>query len=90
MATSEFLESAGSQRKQTLAPISNQSLSQPTNLRFGAAAVRTAHGWSKWVVRGLSHIVKLLNPDLIIIDGSVGPIFPFVAPQIRATLRATQ
>lgn len=38
----------------------------------------------------MSHIVKLLNPDLIIIDGSVGPIFPFVARQIWATLRATQ
>ncbi len=53
------------------------------------AAVRTAHDWSKWLVRGLSHIVNLLNPDLIIIGGSVGQIFPFVAPQIRATLRAT-
>jgi hypothetical protein len=34
-------------------------------------------------------MVKLLNPDLIIVDGSVGPIFSFVARQIRVTLRAT-
>jgi len=48
-----------------------------------------ARDWSKRLVRGLSHMVKLLNPDLIIVDGSVGPIFSFVARQIRVTLRAT-
>ena len=53
------------------------------------AAVRTAEDWGEWLVRGLSHIVNLLNPDLIIIGGSVGHIFPFVASQIRDALRAT-
>jgi predicted NBD/HSP70 family sugar kinase len=53
------------------------------------AAVRTAQDWGRWLVRGLSHVVNLLNPDLIIIGGSVGRIFPFVAPQVCAALRAT-
>jgi predicted NBD/HSP70 family sugar kinase len=53
------------------------------------AAVRTAQDWGEWLVRGLSHIVNLLNPDLIIVGGSVGQIFRFVAPQILDALRAT-
>jgi predicted NBD/HSP70 family sugar kinase len=53
------------------------------------AAVRTAHDWGQWLARGLSHIVNLINPDLIIIGGSVGQIYPFVAEQICAALRTT-
>jgi predicted NBD/HSP70 family sugar kinase len=54
-----------------------------------ATAVQTALDWSKWLVRGLSHIVNLLNPELIIIGGSVARIFPTVAEQVRETLRLT-
>ena len=86
-AASERAENADTQRKRTLAPISKQSLCPPTNLRCGAAAVRTPHDWSEWIVRGLSRVVKLLSPDLIIIGGSVGSMFPSVPLQIRAALR---
>ncbi len=53
------------------------------------AAVRTARDWGKWLALGLSHIVNLLNPGLIIIGGSVGKIFPSVAGEISDSLRAT-
>jgi predicted NBD/HSP70 family sugar kinase len=53
------------------------------------AAVRTAQDWSKWLSRGLSHIANLLNPDLFIVGGSVGRIFPSVASQVSASLSAT-
>jgi predicted NBD/HSP70 family sugar kinase len=54
-----------------------------------AVAVRTAQDWSKWLSRGLSHIANLLNPDLFIIGGSVGRIFPSVAAQVSASMSAT-
>jgi predicted NBD/HSP70 family sugar kinase len=53
------------------------------------ATVRTAQDWSKWLSRGLSHIANLLNPDLFIIGGSVGRIFPNVASQVSDSLSAT-
>jgi predicted NBD/HSP70 family sugar kinase len=52
------------------------------------AATKTATDWGKWLGRGLSHIVNLLNPGLVIIGGSVGRIYPFVANHIEATVRA--
>jgi len=51
------------------------------------AATRTAADWGKWLARGLSHIVNLLNPGLVIIGGSVGQIYPYVADQVEAALR---
>jgi predicted NBD/HSP70 family sugar kinase len=53
------------------------------------AAAQTAQDWSKWLSRGLSHIANLLNPDLFIIGGSVGRMFPSVASQVSASLSAT-
>jgi predicted NBD/HSP70 family sugar kinase len=57
-------------------------------LRRGeSAATKTATDWGKWLARGLSHVVNLVNPGLIIIGGSVGRIFPFVAGQVVFALR---
>lgn len=53
------------------------------------AATKTATDWAKWLGRGLSHIVNLLNPGLVIIGGSVGRIYPFVASQVEASLRTS-
>jgi predicted NBD/HSP70 family sugar kinase len=52
------------------------------------AAAKTGADWAKWLGRGLSHIVNLLNPGLVIIGGSIGRIYPFVANQVEATMRA--
>ncbi|HZZ63166.1 MAG TPA: ROK family transcriptional regulator [Roseiarcus sp.] len=52
------------------------------------AAMRTATDWGKWLARGLSHIVNLLNPGLVIIGGSVGRIYSFVANEVEAAVRA--
>jgi predicted NBD/HSP70 family sugar kinase len=52
------------------------------------AATKTAADWGKWLGRGLSHIVNVLNPGLVIIGGSIGRIYPFVASQVEATVRA--
>ena len=55
--------------------------------RGETAAVKTASDWGRWLGRGLSHIVNLLNPGLVIIGGSVGRLYPFVASQVEATMR---
>lgn len=52
------------------------------------AAMRTATDWGEWLARGLSHIVNVLNPGIVIIGGAVGRIYPFVASQVEATVRA--
>ena len=59
-----------------------------TALEHGeTAAVDTANDWAKWLAQGLLHIVNIINPDLVIIGGSVGGVYPFVAPTVDAILR---
>lgn len=60
-----------------------------TALEHGeTAAVSTANDWARWLARGLLHIVNIINPELVIIGGSVGGIYPFIAPNVDAILRA--
>jgi predicted NBD/HSP70 family sugar kinase len=48
----------------------------------------TAEEWGKWLARGLTAVVCMLEPQRIIIGGSVGAVYPFVADRIEAAVRA--
>jgi predicted NBD/HSP70 family sugar kinase len=37
---------------------------------------------------GLLHIINIVNPELVIIGGSVGGIFPYVVSDVDAILRS--
>lgn len=52
------------------------------------AARRTAADWGKWLARGLTAATCLLEPQRIIIGGSVGAVYPFVADAVESAVRA--
>ena len=51
------------------------------------AASRTAQEWGAHLASGLLQITNVLNPGLIILGGSVAPIFPFVARRVEEAMR---
>ena len=53
-----------------------------------ACARLTAEEWGRWLARGLTAIVCVLEPQRIIIGGSVGAIYPFVAQSVEAAVRS--
>lgn len=48
----------------------------------------TAEEWGRWLVRGLTAAVCMLEPQRIIIGGSVGAVHTFVATSVEASIRA--
>lgn len=58
-------------------------------LADGEASARlTAEEWGKWLARGLTAVVCMLEPQRIIIGGSVGAVYPHVSDRIEAAVRA--
>ncbi|MBA3518023.1 MAG: ROK family transcriptional regulator [Rhizobiales bacterium] len=55
--------------------------------RGDAAAFRTAAEWGAHLAKGLLQITNVLNPGLIILGGSVAPIFPFVSALVEDAMR---
>jgi predicted NBD/HSP70 family sugar kinase len=52
------------------------------------AALACAKDWAHWLVRGLGALACVLQPGRIILAGSVGAVYPFVAEQVEASLAA--
>jgi predicted NBD/HSP70 family sugar kinase len=52
------------------------------------AALACAKEWARWLVRGLGALACVLQPGRIILAGSVGAVYPFVAEQVEASLAA--
>lgn len=50
-------------------------------------AVRTASEWGDRLARGLIQLTSVLNPGLIVLGGSVAPIFPHVAHEVLDAMR---
>ena len=46
----------------------------------------TALDWAAWLTAGLLHVINVINPGLVIIGGSVGAMFGFVADVVEAGL----
>lgn len=66
---------------------------QPDLDRFLAAlargdemARRIADAWADDLSHGLAQLVKVLDPDLVVLGGSVAPIYPFVEKRVRENL----
>lgn len=53
-----------------------------------ALARLTAEEWGRWLARGLTAVVCMLEPQRIIVGGSVGAVYPFVAASIEALMRS--
>ncbi|MER8895083.1 ROK family transcriptional regulator [Mesorhizobium sp. M0676] len=49
-------------------------------------AVATARDWALWFGRGLATLACTLQPERIILSGSVNAVYPFVAKQVEAFL----
>lgn len=56
--------------------------------RSDRVALRTVADWGKWLARGLSMIINVLNPSVIIVGGPVGLLIRFVDSQVKAQLQA--
>jgi len=52
-----------------------------------AAAVRTAREWGGGLAIGLIQLSSVLNPGVIILGGTVAPLFRFVAAEVEAAMR---
>jgi len=50
------------------------------------AALEVAHTWGAKLAHGLTQISVILNPQCIVLGGSVGPLFGFVAGEVRAAI----
>ena len=53
-----------------------------------AAAVRVANEWGDWLARGLISLTNVLSPELIILGGTVAPIYRFVETRIQTLMRS--
>jgi predicted NBD/HSP70 family sugar kinase len=57
-------------------------------LRAGErVALQTAREWGDRLAQGLIHITDVLNPGLVILGGSVAPIYTYVANRVQAQMR---
>lgn len=56
--------------------------------RAQPAATAAAAEWAGWLGRGLLTLIDILNPDLIVLGGSVAPLYCRVAAQVQRVLRA--
>jgi predicted NBD/HSP70 family sugar kinase len=52
-----------------------------------AAALHTAQAWGQGLATGLIQVTSVLNPGLIILGGSVAPVFPYVAAEVAAVMQ---
>ena len=52
-----------------------------------AAAIRTARHWGGGLAIGLIQLSSVLNPGVIILGGTVAPLFRFVADEVEAAMR---
>lgn len=50
------------------------------------AAAACANDWSYWLARGLITLTCVLQPERIVLAGSVSVVYPFVADQVEASL----
>jgi len=50
------------------------------------AALEVAHIWGAKLAQGLTQISVILNPQCIVLGGSVAPLFEFVAGEVRAAI----
>ncbi|CAM5774485.1 transcriptional regulator [Labrys miyagiensis] len=51
-----------------------------------AAALKTAQAWGQGLATGLIQVTSVLNPGLIILGGSVAPLFPHVAREVEQAM----
>lgn len=51
-------------------------------------ALHTASEWGRQISRGLIHITNILNPGLIILGGSVAPIFRYIAHEVADVIHS--
>jgi len=49
-------------------------------------ALEVAHTWGIKLAQGLTQISVILNPQCIVLGGSVGPLFGFVSEEVRAAI----
>ncbi len=50
------------------------------------SAVKTAQAWGQGLATGLIQVTSVLNPGLIILGGSVAPLFPHVAREVEQAM----
>lgn len=55
--------------------------------RGEAIALRTAQAWGEGLATGLIQLTSVLNPGLIILGGSVAPVFPYVARAVEEAMQ---
>ncbi|GLS18213.1 transcriptional regulator [Labrys miyagiensis] len=55
--------------------------------RSDTAALKTAQAWGQGLAMGLIQVTSVLNPGLIILGGSVAPIFPHVAREVEEAMQ---
>ena len=55
--------------------------------RAQPAATAAATEWAGWLGRGLLTLINILNPELIVLGGSVAPLYDRVAVQVQQQLR---
>jgi predicted NBD/HSP70 family sugar kinase len=59
------------------------------NLKEGNnAALRTASDWGSRLANGLTQLTMVLNPGLIILGGSVSPVFRYVTEEVREAMES--
>jgi predicted NBD/HSP70 family sugar kinase len=51
------------------------------------AALKTAQAWGQGLATGLIQVTSVLNPGLIILGGSVAPLFPYVAREVQQAMQ---
>ncbi|MDQ0474759.1 ROK family transcriptional regulator [Labrys wisconsinensis] len=54
-----------------------------------AAAQRTAADWGRWLARGLAALISTLEPQKVVLGGSVSAVFPFVAEAVAREVEAS-
>lgn len=55
--------------------------------RGDAIAMKTAQAWGQGLASGLIQLTSVLNPGLIILGGSVAPVFPYVAGEVEQAMQ---